>query len=109
MKRQNYPYDRFSKSQIQKSKKRLQNSIFKLLLMKEEESKNLDSYFSSLIWKIEGYNQLFGYQEVFVDLLAIIQRARTEASKADYNHDLYRKAILDATSLVDKISGDSNA
>jgi len=106
-----YKYGEFPKEQIQQVKKRLQNSIFKLLYMKEDGYEELDSYFASLLWKIEGYNELFDYQETVLEILAILERARIEAQKSDYSHHFYRKAILDATSLVDKIheNGDYNA
>lgn len=106
-----YKYGEFPKEQIQQVKKRLQNSIFKLLYMKEDDYEELDSYFASLLWKLEGYNELFGYQETIIELLAILERARIEAKKENYSHHFYRKAILDATSLVDKIQedGDVNA
>ena len=96
-------YGEFSTEQIHAYKKNMQNSIFKLLYMKEEEDPNLDKYFSSLLWKISGYNKIFSGQTVILDIMCILAQARDEAAKPDYNHALYRKAILDATSLVDRI------
>ena len=102
----NSKYGNFPKEQIHAHKKTIQNSIFKLLYMREEKDPNLDRYFAGLLWKLSGYNQIFSNQTVVLDLLAILAQARDEALKEDYDHAAYRKAILDATSLVDHIKED---
>ena len=96
----NSKYGNFPKEQIHAHKKTIQNSIFKLLYMREEKDPNLDRYFAGLLWKLSGYNKIFSNQTVVLDLL------RDEALKEDYDHAAYRKAILDATSLVDHIKED---
>lgn len=96
-------YGNFPEEQIHAYKKTIQNSIFKLLVMRENEDPHLDQYFSGLLWKLSGYNKLFSHQTVMLDLISILEQAREESQKKDYNHALYRKAILDATSLVNHI------
>lgn len=102
----NSNYGNFPTEQIHAHKKTIQNSIFKLLYMREEKDPNLDKYFAGLLWKLSGYNKIFSNQTVVLDILSILAQARDEASKEDYDHAAYRKAILDATSLVDHIKED---
>ena len=52
----NSKYGNFPKEQIHAHKKTIQNSIFKLLYMREEKDPNLDRYFAGLLWKLSGYN-----------------------------------------------------
>lgn len=100
----NYKYGTLPSSQIQKEKKRLQDAIFILLPYKEDNYEFLDAYFVSLQQRLCGLNHLFGEQAKMLTLMSILESARyeTEFSK-------YRKAILDACSLIDEIEeGDSD-
>lgn len=99
-----YKYGEISSSQVHKEKKRLQDAIYKLLPYKEEEYEFLDAYFVSLQQRINGLNYLFGEQVKILTLMSILESARYET---DFKK--YRKAILDACSLVNEIKeGDSN-
>ena len=74
-----------------------------MLFRSEEECKTLDKYFSSFLWKLSGFNSVFGNQIVIIDIISNLEEARNEALKDDYNHSKYRKLILDSFNLVDKI------
>ena len=64
----------------------------------------MDSYFVSLQQRLFGLNSLLGSQAKMITLMSIIEAARYET-----DFKLYRKAILDACTLVDEIGeGDSN-
>lgn len=91
-------YGNIPSSQIHKEKERLQDAIFILLPYKEESYEFLDTYFVSLQQRICGLNYLFGGQAEILTLMSILESARYET---DFNK--YRKAVLDACSLVDKI------
>lgn len=97
-------YGDISSSQIHKEKKHLQDAIYKLLPYKEEDYEFLDAYFISLQQRLNGLNCLFGEQAKILRLMSILESARYET-----NFKEYRKAILDACSLVDEIEeGDSD-
>lgn len=99
-----YKYGTLPSSQIHKEKERLKDAIFILLPYKEESYEFLDTYFVSLQQRLCGLNHLFGEQAEIITLMSIIESAR-------YETDLkkYRKAILDACSLVNEIEeGDSD-
>lgn len=99
-----YKYGTLPSSQIHEEKIRLQGAIYKLLPYKEDRYEFLDAYFVSLQQRLCGLNHLLGGQAKLLTLMSILESARyeTEFSK-------YRKAILDACSLVDEIEeGDSD-
>lgn len=96
-------YGQIDNKTIHEHKDTLHKDIFKLLWMKEEGYPKLDVYFSSLLWKLNGYNEIFNKQPIMIDILSNLESARIEAEKDEYNHSLYRKAILDSMSLVDKL------
>lgn len=94
-------YGNVRNTQIHNHKDTLHSDVFKLLWMKEEGYEGLNKYFESLLWKLNGYNEVFNNQPVMIDIISILEEARIEANKSDYSHRLYRKAILDTMSLID--------
>ena len=94
----NYKYGDFSANQIHVEKENLKKAIFILLPYKESEYELLDKYFDSLLFRIAGLNELFMNQPEIITLMSLLEAARYETSFSKY-----RKAILDATSLVDSI------
>lgn len=99
-------YGEFTKQQIKDQKKQLHSSIHWLLIYKEENYELLDRYFTSLLYRISGLNELFRTQPEIVTLISVLQSAKTEAKKEDFDFNIYRKLIFDAHSLVDKIRED---
>lgn len=96
-------YGYFSKEQMNSQKQYLHSSIHWLLRYKEQDYPYLEEYFSSLLFKLSGLNSLLDYPPEFVSLLSLIEGARLETHKANFNFHDYRKAILDAHSLIDNL------
>ena len=96
-------YGEFTITQIVEHKQELHNNVLALLYMKEENCPTLDNYFSSLLWRLSGYNSIFGNQTIMVDIMSNLEEARNEAKKETYNHNKYRKLILDAFNMIDKL------
>ena len=96
-------YGTFSPSQIKEQKKSLHNSIPWLLIQKEENYEYLDAYFDSLLLRIGGLNDILFEPPELVTLLSLLQAARTESCSENFEFKRYRKLILDAHSLIDKI------
>ncbi len=94
----NYKYGILTSEQIHKEKENLKNAIFILLPYKESNYQLLDKYFESLLFRIDGLNNLFMNQPEIITLMSLLEAARHETSFVKY-----RKAILDATALVDSI------
>lgn len=91
-------YDSISPSQIRKQKHYLQNAIFQMIPYREEKYAYLDARFSSLLQELNGLNYLCGGQTVILTIMSLLEFARHEN---DFTQ--YRKAILDATAMVDCI------
>lgn len=100
----NARYCTFSSEQTESLKRNLHSSIFWLLLYKEREDETLEKYFDFLLFKIGGLNSLIGQPPIMVELLTLLESARIELDKGnDFNWNLYRKAVLDAESVVDRL------
>lgn len=96
-------YGDFKITQILEHKQELHNNILSLLYMKEENCETLDSYFDSLLWRLSGYNSIFGNQAIMVDIMSDLEEARNEANKDNYDHKKYRRLILNAFNMIDKL------
>ena len=98
-------YTEIPSRQISAEKKYIRSAIFKLLPYKEENYEYLDNYFGSVLQLLKGFNEISGYQPEVISIISKIAYAR----KAE-DFDDYRKAILDACSMVELIKeSDSNA
>lgn len=99
-------YKDMPSSQIAAEKKYIQSAIYKLLPYKEESYEYLDNYFGSVLQLLKGFNKVSGNQPEMVSIISKIAYARDEAK--DFQD--YRKAILDACGMVERIKeSDSNA
>ena len=91
-------YKEIPSRQIAAEKVYIRSAIFKLLPYKEEKYEYLDNYFGSVLQLLKGFNDISGNQPAVVSIISKVAYAR----KAE-NFDDYRKAILDACSLVEYI------
>lgn len=99
-------YTDMPSSQIAAEKIYIRSAIYKLLPYKEESYEHLDNYFGSVLQLLKGFNEISGYQPEVVSIISKVAYARTNAE--DFND--YRKAILDACGLVERIKeSDPNA
>ena len=92
-------YDELPPSQIAAEKAYIRSAIFKLLPYKEENYAYLDNYFCSVLQLLKGFNKISGNQPEMVSIISKIAYARDEAK--DFQD--YRKAILDACGMVERI------
>lgn len=106
-------YGHFDDLQIEEYKEKLHKEMFWLLLYKDpktkDEFKNVDfeKYFINLMKKIDGLNTLLLYPVEIIAIMSLLQAALNETRSDDFNYRSYRKLILDAHSLVDKINSRS--
>ena len=98
-------YEEIPPSQIAAEKKYFCSAIYKLLPYKEEKYPYLDNYFESVLQQLIGFNKLSGQQPELISIISLLEYARQEEELLKY-----RKAILDACGLVDRIKeSDPNA
>lgn len=95
-------YENIPSNQIEKQKRYFYGAIINLMYLREDNSPFLDASIQTLINQICGSNRLFGYQPEVLTIVSNLETARREPSQ-------FRKCILDAANLVDKLNGgDSN-
>lgn len=91
-------YENIPSNQIEKQKRYFYGAIINLMYLKEDNSPFLDATIQTLINQIGGSNRLFGYQPEVLTIVSNLETARKEPSQ-------FRKCILDAANLVDKLNG----
>jgi hypothetical protein len=96
-------YGTISKEQFEEFKSQLHGMVHWLLLYKEKNFEKLDDYFSSVLFKINGLNSVMNYPSNIMMLITTLEAARLENQKDECDYNKYRKAILDAHSIIDKI------
>lgn len=103
-------YGNYDDKQFEQYKIQLHKEMFWLLLYKDPVTKNkykdvnFEKYFINLMKKIDGLNEILLYPIEIISIMSLLQAALIESRKIDFNYQSYRKLILDAHSLVDKIN-----
>lgn len=106
-----HKYGYFEDEQMDNYKTKLHNEIFWLLLYKDPKTKddfpnvNFEKYFDGVMRKINGLNELLFYPTEIVELMSMLEAALIESRKEKFNFQAYRKLVLDAHTLIDKIGG----
>lgn len=98
-----HKYGSFSQSQMSEYKNKLHNTIHWLLIYKENDYKLLDEYFNTTLLKLNALNELLFYPTSIVSLYTTLEAARIILNSDEFDFKVYRKLILDAHSLVDKL------
>lgn len=88
-------YKEIPSNQIAAEKKYFTSAIFKLLPYRQYDYKYIDNYFESVLQRLIGFNKISGSQPEVITIISLLEYARGEN---DYKK--YRKAILDACSMV---------
>jgi hypothetical protein len=95
-------YKNVPSNQIEKQKRHFYGAIINVLHLKDADSPFVDATIQTLINEIMGSNMLFGYQPEVLTIVSNLETARINPTQ-------FRKSILDAANLVDKLKGgDSN-
>lgn len=105
-------YGEYTKPQLDDYKKKLHNKMFWLLLYKDPKTKDnypemdnesFNRYFDYLMKEIAGLNELFENPSEIIEISALLMAAWLETKKEEFDYQCYRKLVLDAHHLVDKI------
>ena len=91
-------YSEVPPNQIAAEKEYFISAIFKLLPYKQDNYEYLDNYFSSVLQRLIGFNKISGLQPETITIISLLEYARGESDFAKY-----RKAILDACGMVERI------
>lgn len=107
-------YGSFNDAQVEEYIRSLHKKVHWLLIYKDPEVKdqypnaNYDKYFEFLMKEMNGCNVLFRYPVAMVQVMSMLEAARLETQQADFDFKSYRKLILDAQNLIDKIGQERN-
>lgn len=102
-------YGDFSKEQFEKYKEKLHSKIHWLILYKDPQTSqrfshvDYDKYFRTLMCELNGLNEIILDNPYIVEIMTVLQAGYDETKKSEYNYSEYRRFILDAHSLLDKI------
>lgn len=102
-------YGDFSLEQIQEYKKKLHDKLFWLLLYKDpstcEEFQHIDfdRYFTNLMKELNGLGDLLLHPRGLVEMLTVLEAAYLESKETQFNYKTYRKFVLDAHTLLDRM------
>ena len=91
-------YNNVPSNQIAKQKRHFYGAIINVLHLKDDNSPFVDATIQTLINEILGSNALFGFQPEVLSIVSNLEAARQ-------NPRQFRKCILDAANLVDKLNG----
>ena len=103
-----YLYGEFTDEQINEAVRQMHNDIHKLLLYKDKriEEKIFDSdddyvkYFTNLLFRFGGLNELLGEPKQMVSLMSTLQAAYDEIQNQHFRYKKFRKAILDCHGYI---------
>lgn len=91
-------YINIPSSQIEKQKRYFYGSIINLLYLREDNSPFVDATIQTLVNQIMGSNEIFHFQPEILTIVSNLETARKEPAQ-------FRKCILDAANLVDRLKG----
>ena len=91
-------YENIPSNQIEKQKRYFYGAILNCLYLKEDNSPFLDATIQTLINQILGSNVLFHFQPEVLTIVSNLEMARKDSTQ-------FRKCILDAANLVDRLKG----
>ena len=96
-------YGKIPQIQWDNYKVSLAKAVFLPLPFYEDGYDKLDDYFDSLLLQVYGLNELLNHDRRVVEVIALLEGAKLELHKEDFNIKTYRKSILDAFNLVKTI------
>lgn len=104
-----HKYGNFPNGQFENYKVKLHKDLFYLLLYKDPKTAeqfagvNFDKYFVGLMRKIDGLNELLFYPCEIVEMMGLLEAAYKLTCDENFQYSIYRKLVLDAHNLVDRI------
>ncbi len=107
-----HKYGTFTEEQFNEYKTQLHKKLFWLLIYKDPNTKdqfpnvdqqNYEQYFVHVMREIDGMNSVFSYPVEICSMVNLLESALHETQKENFEYKPYRKLILDAHAMIDKI------
>ena len=101
-----YKYGVYPSNQFQSFKKRLHSWVhwFLIYVEQNEPHENVNKYFTKIQYEINGLNELLNHPAQVVEIMTLLESAKIEYNKPDFDYRVYRKIIFDVHELIDRIS-----
>lgn len=102
-------YGEITPEQFATYKDKLHKKMFWLLLYRDPKTRDefnyvdLDKYFTSLMKEIAGLSKILSNPSEIVELLSLLQAAYNETTSEDFDYMSYRKFVLDAHTILDRV------
>ena len=98
-------YGKISKEQLNDFKKRLHSKIHWLLIYKESNDfdVNYDTYYTELMNYIGEAGEVLRQDSTTLEILTTLSMAYGETTKDEFDHKRYRRYVLEAHNLVDRL------
>lgn len=102
-------YGDFTAEQLAEYRDRLHKKLFWLLLYKDPKTcgefidVDFEKYFTNLMRELNGLTDLLFRPSGIVEMLTVLQAAYNEAVKPEFDYRTYRKFVLDAHTLLDRM------
>ena len=103
-------YGTLTGEQLAEYKEKLHKKLFWLLLYKDPNTKddysqtNFDRYFHTLMMELKGLDEVLIHPKGIVEILCTLEAALEETKKNPFEYSIYRKFVLDAHSLLDRMN-----
>ena len=100
-------YGTISNEQLEKFKTKMHSKIHWLLIYKEKGGcDNYENYFVNTMKYFNSLNTVLGNSVEVLDVLVVLQKAFDEVQKEEFDFQAFRKSILEAHSIIEKMRGD---
>ncbi len=102
----------FNEKQLDEYRERLHKKMFWLLLYKDPETKDaydyvdFGKYFMFLMKELKGLNELLNHPPYLIETMSTLQAAYDESMSEPFDYGSYRKLVLDAHNILDKVFGE---
>lgn len=109
-----YLYGEFSDKQVNETVVSMHNDIHKLLLFKDKNiteqifnsEEDFVNYFTNLLFRFGGLNELLGEPQKMVDFMSTLQGAYSDVVNKTFQYKRFRKAILDCHGYLKEMFGE---
>lgn len=91
-------YENIPSNQIEEQKRHFYGAIINILHLHDADSPFVGATIQTVINEILGSNKLFGYQAEVLTIVSNLEMAKERP-------DQFRKCILDAANMVDRLKG----
>ena len=101
-------YGKITANQLTDFKRKLHSKIHWLLVYKEQHQfdVNFDAYFTEVMNYIGSAGEVLRQDSVALQILTVLKEAYGETIKDEFNHSIYRRYVLEAHNLVERLGVD---